>query len=97
MKIFNFNSFEDVLEGIEGENHTREFIVYMPQFLREMHPEQFYTGLFGETRLMNLPYVTARFYPEVPVDNLIVDNTKIIVLPVDEKPIKVTFEGEYDV
>jgi hypothetical protein len=97
MKIFNFNNFEDIIEGIEGEIRPREYIVYMPQFLREMHPDQFYTGVYGETRLSNLPYVTARFYPEKPLEALQVDNSKVIVLSTDEKPMKIIYEGENDV
>lgn len=92
MMKFNFKEFEDIIDNIEGIR-PREFVIYMPHFLRELHPDQFYTGVFGETRLINLPYVTARFYPDVPIPGMSVDNSTVFVLPTDEKPIKVVYGG----
>ena len=99
MKTFKFDTFEDIIENIEVLNRPREYVLYIPYLLREMHPERFFLDSFGETRLVDVPYVKTKFLSDIPCENLVDndDNKAILICPDNEKTIQVTFEGEYDV
>lgn len=98
MKTFKFDTFEDIIENIEVLNRPREYVLYIPYLLREMHPERFFLDSFGDVRLVDAPYVKATFLPDIACEKLVNDDNKaILICPDNEKPIQVTFEGEYDV